>query len=264
MVRADAGQVDQVLMNLAVNARDAMPSGGRLTMTTEAAVLDAAAAHARGLAPGPFVRLRVADSGTGMDAATQARVFEPFFTTKGRQGTGLGLATVYAITRQSGGHVALESALGRGTTFTILLPAVTGTADLPLAGSGDDAPTGTETLLLVEDDPAVRNASATVLQRLGYTVLKARNGEDALERLASHQGPLHLVLTDVVMPGIDGIQLVERLKVLSPGTRAILSSGYAGDTIARHGGLPRDVPFLEKPFTALTLARTVREVLDTA
>jgi two-component system cell cycle sensor histidine kinase/response regulator CckA len=264
MVRADAGQIDQILMNLAVNARDAMPEGGRLTMSTTFAPVDAAAASVVGVAPGAYVQLRVTDTGIGMDEATRARVFEPFFTTKGRQGTGLGLATVYAIVHQCGGQVTLESEPGHGATFTILLPAVREAADPVLARASEEAPRGTETLLLVEDDAAVRNASATVLRRLGYSILVARSGEEGLAMLTEHPGRIDLVLTDVVMPGLDGIQLVERLRSLRPGVKAILSSGYAGDVIARRGALPRDIPFLEKPFTASILGRMVREVLDTA
>jgi PAS domain S-box-containing protein len=264
-VRADTGQLEQVLMNLAVNARDAMPAGGTLTLAT-ANVRVGAGGEARfpGLQPGDYVALRVRDTGMGMDAATQARIFEPFFTTKepGR-GTGLGLATVYGIVQQSGGHVYVESAPGAGTTLTVVLPAAEdapATHELPEAAPAIQR--GTETILLVEDEPTVRSSVRRMLERAGYRVLEARHGGDALALAERHDGAIDLVLTDVVMPEIGALPLVERLRARWPRMRVLLMSGYSADLVDRAGGPAHELVLLAKPFAADVLLRHVRELLD--
>jgi len=263
-VRADRGQLEQVLMNLAANARDAMPTGGVLAITVEDAdVDDAMAARHPGLQPGSYVRLRVSDVGTGMDAATCARIFEPFFTTKAiGHGTGLGLATVYGIVKQSSGHIRVESQPGLGTRFTIDLPRYRETPD-PLSPAADTSvPAGHETILLVEDEDLLRQLLTTVLQRLGYEVIAAASGQAALD-IASHTTqPLHLVLTDVVMPGINGRELAEQLLVARPGLRVLYMSGYTEDAVLRHGVSAATVNFIQKPMTPNALATKVRAVLD--
>jgi CheY-like chemotaxis protein len=263
-VRADPNQVEQVLLNLAVNARDAMPKGGMLTIETRNVELDEAYLRSNPDArKGPHVLLAVSDTGCGMDEATRARIFEPFFTTKGECGTGLGLATVYGIVKQSGGHIAVYSEVGRGTTFKIYLPRV---AEVTRARKSDSvhgaAPRGTETLLLVEDEEGVRTLAAYVLRDCGYEVLEARHGEEALRVAANHDGPIGLLVTDVVMPHLGGRELAERLKACRPETRVLFLSGYTDDAIVRHGILEAEVAFLQKPFTTTALARKVREVLD--
>jgi PAS domain S-box-containing protein len=262
-VLVDPGQVEQVMLNLAVNARDAMPGGGRLTISTDVVRLDADRARAHpGLAAGPHVRLAVADTGQGMDAATRARVFEPFFTTKEvGQGTGLGLATVYGIVKQSGGWVGVESERGRGTTFVILLPSAEdgGTAE-PLPARDSSLPGGTETLLLVEDDEAVRGLGAMALRQAGYAVLEARHGVAALELLSGYGGPLDLVVTDLVMPQMSGQSLVGLLQRERPGVRVLFVSGYSAASVADLPGVV--MSFLQKPFTPASLTAAVREVLD--
>jgi len=261
LVRADASQLEQVLMNLVVNARDAMPRGGRLHIATAPARI--ARDHAAGdVPPGDYVAITVADTGTGMNPEVRARVFEPFFTTKGDKGTGLGLATVYGVVKQSGGHVTVASEPGRGATFTIYLPEVSGMTGEHAVGSATEALGGTETVLLAEDDAAVRLAVSSVLSRLGYTVLTERSAEDAVARAAAHEGPIHLVISDVVMPGMDGPGLIAELKRVRPDVRALLTSGYAGDAISLHRVMESGIPFLEKPFTAVRLSQRVREVLD--
>ena len=264
-VRADPGQMDQVLMNLAVNARDAMPRGGRLTIETSNVVLDRAYARQHpGVEPGPYVRLAVSDSGHGMAPEVLARVFEPFFTTKEPgKGTGLGLATVHGIVKQSGGHVWVYSEPGQGTTFKIYLPrtdVTTGEAE-PRA-SDEELPRGSETILLVEDEASLRELVRECLEGGGYTVLEARHGTQALELSERYSGPLHLLMTDVVMPGMSGRELAERLRAARPEVRILYMSGYTDDAVVLHGVLAEDMAFLQKPFTTETLARTVREVLD--
>ncbi len=263
-VKADPGQLEQVIMNLAVNARDAMPEGGTLTFETANALLDAdfIAVHPGSL-PGAHVVLIVTDTGTGMTDEVRSHAFEPFFTTKVKgKGTGLGLATAYGIVKQSGGYITVDSAAGHGTTFRIYLPRVEGTADSARTASSSLLPTGTETILLVEDEPGVRRLSRTILEAQGYAVLEAASGDEALEVAQSHPGEIHLVATDVIMPGISGRVLWDRLRGLRPNSRVLFMSGYTDDAIARHGVLEPGIAFLQKPFTPLSLAQKVREVLD--
>jgi PAS domain S-box-containing protein len=264
-IKADPGQLEQVLMNLAVNARDAMPQGGQLTIETANVALDDAYAQTHvGVQAGHYVRLRVQDTGCGMDAETQAHIFEPFFTTKEPgKGTGLGLSTVYGIVTQSGGHISVTSTPGQGTTLTIDLPRI----DAPLTSLTPDLPQtsppeGTETVLLVEDEGTVRSVAREVLQMVGYTVLEAASGEEALQRAAQHNGAIHLLLTDVVMPGMSGRDLAERLIVDYPALEVLYLSGYTDEAIAHHGVLQAGIELLHKPFTPDALARRVREVLD--
>ena len=264
-VRADPGQLEQVIMNLVVNARDAMPRGGKLTIETANAELDESyALEHPAVVAGPFVMLAVSDSGVGMDAATQARIFEPFFTTKEKgKGTGLGLATVYGIVKQSGGNIWLYSEPGRGTTFKIYLPRVDQPLELPApTPASRETPRGTETVLLVEDDEAVRTLARKMLASHGYTVLAAPSGADALELAASHAGPIHLLVTDVVLPGMSGRELATRFQSVRPGLKVLYTSGYTDDAVVHHGVLDPGIAFLQKPFTSGTLARKVRETLD--
>ena len=341
-VKADPGQIEQMILNLAVNARDAMPDGGRLTIRTANAELDEATARRRGGAkPGPYVLLEVSDTGVGMDADTQSHIFEPFFTTKDQgKGTGLGSRTVYGIVNQSGGHVWVESEPGRGTTFRVYLPRIEVAADATVAPSPawpeipapapvrrredltaqrqreetpapavsvpapappsarrredvapppvevpvvaaagarpavdapvpeivDDGPKTArgETVLLVEDAQRVRAVVREILEMNGYAVLEARHGAEALEISSRHQGPIHLMVTDVVMPQMSGRELAQRLAPLRPDMRVLYMSGYTDDAIVRHGVLGAGMAFLSKPFTPDALAVKVREVLDTA
>jgi len=264
-VRADAGQLEQVIVNLAANARDAMPQGGRLMIATANVDVESAeAAPAPELPPGRHVRLEVSDTGVGMDAETVAHPFEPFFSTKPRgQGTGLGLATVYGIVRQSGGSVAVDSAPGQGAVFQVYLPRVSEPvqpADRPQPVARPAA--GTETVLVAEDEPLVRILARKVLQLAGYDVLVAAGGREALEIAARHDGPIHLLLTDVVMPEMNGRELMQRLAEIRPATRVLYMSGYADEAVARHGALDPGTAFIQKPFTPEGLARKVRDVLD--
>ena len=262
-VFADPGQLEQVLVNLAVNARDAMAQGGTLGIATSNAELDARHPALRGMDPGRYVVLSVADTGCGMTREIRERIFEPFFTTKGPgQGTGLGLSTVYGIVEQSGGSIVVESEPGRGTTFRVYLPEAREEGS-PVSAQPPttERPRGAETILLVEDEDAVRELAKRILQRQGYTVVDARNGRDALSRVASHAQPIDIVVTDMVMPEMNGRALVEELHRSRPGLRVLYMSGYTDDEIVRRGLLDAGVSFLPKPFTADTLARAVRAAL---
>jgi two-component system, cell cycle sensor histidine kinase and response regulator CckA len=265
-VDADPGQMEQVVMNLAVNARDAMPKGGKLTIETANVELDEDYFREHGIKneAGPYVMLAVSDSGLGMDKETQARVFEPFFTTKemGR-GTGLGLSTVYGIVKQNNGHIWVHSEPGKGTTFKIYLPKAekdTGPAKTKPASIGSLV--GSETILVVEDDESLRKMAERMLKGYGYRVITARDGEEALEISGSHDAPIHLMLTDVVMPGMSGPDLAEQLKLRVPGIKVLYMSGYTDNAIAHHGVLERGIEFIHKPFTREGLATKVREILD--
>ena len=266
-VKADRGQIEQVIMNLAVNARDAMPQGGRLILETANVDLDDDYVRRHvGARPGPHVMLAVSDTGTGIPREIQGQIFEPFFTTKEQgKGTGLGLATVYGIVKQSGGYIEVDSEAGRGTTFRIYLPrldAAPVTEDRsvrPTIGPG-----GTETILLVEDEEGVRELARDILRASGYTVLEARNGAEALLLCERHQGPLDMLLTDVVMPRMSGRELAERLAPLRPDLSVLYMSGYTDDAVIRHGVLRAGTAFLQKPFTPAALVQRVRETLDLA
>ncbi len=263
-VRADESQIEQVLLNLAVNARDAMPTGGRLTIrTANVEVEDSLERHPLGIQPGQYVLVSISDNGVGMDAETLQHIFEPFFTTKERgKGTGLGLATVYGIVNQSGGHVSAESEPGRGATFKIYLPRIR-PSGTPASHSAlqEAAREGSETILVVEDESSVRMVAVASLRKAGYRVLEATEGEEALRIAESHDGPIDLVLTDVLMPGIHGPALVKRLNERRR-VRVLFMSGHADDALLHHGVLEGGLAFLEKPFTRDELAKKVREVLD--
>jgi len=261
-VKADPGQLEQVITNLAVNARDAMPRGGTLTIETQNVTMDEDNQDGTVIPAGAYVMLTVSDSGTGMDEVTRTRIFEPFFTTKDPgKGTGLGLSTVYGIVRQSHGLIFVDSEVGQGTRFKIYLPQVTATADVDKLERIVGSTAGTETILVAEDDPAVRNLTTRILQPAGYTVLEAAGGEEALNLLAHHTGSIHLLLSDVVMPGMSGRQLAERVVQTHPHVKVLFMSGYKSDTIAMYGVLEA-MSFLGKPFTRKTLLPKVREVLD--
>jgi two-component system, cell cycle sensor histidine kinase and response regulator CckA len=264
-IKADPGQIEQVLVNLVVNARDAMPEGGKLTIETARVELDQEYANTHvGVAPGGYVMLAVSDTGTGMDEAIQARIFDPFFTTKEKgKGTGLGLSTVYGIVKQSGGSIWVYSEPGHGTTFKVYLPQVvaapqkTETAVVELAPSG-----GVETILLVEDEDVVRGLAAKILEQSGYKVLAASRGAEAIQMCRQRTEPIHLLLTDVVMPETSGKEVADRMTELLPGLRVLYMSGYTDEAIVHHGVLDSNVEFIQKPFTPFALVRKVREVLD--
>jgi PAS domain S-box-containing protein len=264
-VLADAGQVEQILLNLAVNARDAMPRGGKLTIKTANVELDETYAQLNpDVQPGPYVLLAVSDTGCGMDEATRGRIFEPFFTTKTNgNGTGLGLATVFGIVKQSGGHIVVESVPAQGTLIKVFLPRVDAISPIKaILAEAAGNPPGTETLLLAEDEDSVRALAGHVLRKNGYTVLEACNGADALRVARQHEGPIHLLVTDVVMPGCGGRELADRLTSIRPETQVLFLSGYTDDAVVRHGVYAAEVAFLQKPFRVDALLRKVREVLE--
>jgi nitrogen-specific signal transduction histidine kinase len=255
-VKVDPGQFEQVLMNLVVNARDAMPRGGRLTIETSARVLGEGDANR-------FVRLSVSDTGSGMTEEVKGKIFEPFFTTKEvGKGTGLGLAVVHGVINQGGGEISIESSVGAGTTFHILLPLVSPTQVAPVPETVATDTRGTETVLLVEDEKTVRRIARLALETKGYTVLEAEHGAAALQLIQLHPGEIHLLLSDVIMPEMGGRQLLEEVRRCRPGLRALFMSGYTDDAVLRHGVIHGTDAFLQKPFTPLVLAKKVREVLD--
>ena len=264
-VKADPGQLEQVILNLAVNARDAMPNGGRLALETASVGPDDTAArpHAQ-LPPGSYAKIAVSDTGCGMSPEVQAHIFEPFFTTKDvGKGTGLGLATVYGIVKQTAGYIEVSSEVGRGTRFEIYLPQIQETTQPPEPGPAPGTTAGgSETVLLTEDDKALRVLAREILQLQGYTVLEARDATEALRISEGHEGPIHLLLTDVVMPGMNGRELAKRLTSARSNVRVLLMSGYS-DPIAAHGTPVPGASFLQKPFTPEGLTRKVREALDT-
>jgi two-component system, cell cycle sensor histidine kinase and response regulator CckA len=264
-VRADPSQLEQIIVNLAVNARDAMPGGGTLTIETANVDLDAeySAVHAD-VVPGPYLALIVSDTGTGMDASTSARVFEPFFTTKAPGiGTGMGLATVRGIVQQSGGSIFVYSEPGFGTSFKVYLPRVADeAAPDPRTVPREPAPTGSETILLVEDEEVVRAYAMRILSELGYTVIEASTGTEALAMGATHTGAIDLLVTDVVLPGPQGYQLGRQLRSLRPGLRVLYISGFTENSLVHHGVADEAVAFLQKPFSGEALGWAARQALD--
>jgi CheY-like chemotaxis protein len=265
-VKADPCQVEQIIMNLVVNARDAMPRGGRVTIETANTTLDdqTVLRHVS-VEPGEYVMLAVSDTGSGMDQETQRRIFEPFFTTKDvGKGTGLGLSTVYGIVKQSGGYIWVYSEPGLGTMFKVYLPRM----DDATAGNVETlaqeatALRGSETILLVEDEEVVRGLTRKILTQAGYNVLDANGGEEAIRVCRAHNGPIDLLVTDVVMPELSGKEVAERLLELRPAIRVIFMSGYTDEAIVQHGVLDANVEFIQKPFSWIGLTRKVRDVLN--
>ncbi len=263
-IKADPGQIEQIALNLVVNARDAMPQGGRLTIETAGVELDERFAREHpGARPGSYVMLAVGDTGCGMTPEIQARMFEPFFTTKEPgKGTGMGLATVYGIVKQSDGYIGVASEPGRGTTFSIYMPPTLESTEAVLPHDASASPRGTETILVVEDDPSVRNVVRDCLRIYGYTALETGDPEEGIRICQDHQGTIHLLMTDVVLPKMSGRALATRLSALRPDMRILFMSGYTDDALGQHGVLNRDVAFLQKPFHLTVMARKVREVLD--
>ncbi|MBS3754368.1 MAG: response regulator [Desulfobacterales bacterium] len=266
MVKADIGQIEQVIMNLAINAVDAMPNGGRLTIETAAADLDDTYTAARpDIRPDRHLMLAVSDTGFGMDEETRTLLFEPFFSTKGEQGTGLGLSTVYGIVKQHGGSIWADSEPDAGTAMKIFLPAAddcTAAEDNTRQDTEGSFSEGSETLLLAEDDPQVRELAHAVLTRQGYTVLASENGDIAMKVMAQHEGPVHLLLTDVVMPEINGRELFAKIAKKHPGLKVLYISGYTADVVVNRGIPEKGAAFLQKPFSIKDLTAKVREVLD--
>jgi CheY-like chemotaxis protein len=264
-VKADPGQIEQVVMNLVVNARDAMPSGGKLTIETANVPLDEAYARRHpGVSPGAYVMLAISDTGVGMDKETQSHIFEPFFTTKGQKGTGLGLSMVYGIVKQSGGYIWVYSELDYGTTFKMYLPRVEEAEEKPdpqPAPAGP--PQGHETILVVEDEPQLRDLTRQSLETHGYTVLVAEHGAAAIEVVQRYGGVIHLLLTDIIMPVMNGRELAQHMAGLSPTTRILFMSGYTENAAWRNDMIEISANFLQKPFTLDALTRKVREVLET-
>lgn len=264
-VKADPGQIEQIILNLVVNARDSMPNGGKLTIETDNVYLDEEYVKSHvGAQVGPHVMLAVSDTGSGMDQKTQARIFEPFFTTKELgKGTGLGLSTVYGIVKQSGGNIWIYSELGRGTTFKIYLPRVDeGAREYKRAADFDEIVHGTETILLVEDEEMLRKLAHQTLSIYGYQVIEASNGDEALSLFSQHEGSIHLLLTDVIMPGMSGREVASRLLESRPGIGVLFMSGYTDDAIVHQGVLNQSANFIQKPFAPDSLVRKVRQVLD--
>ncbi len=265
-VYTDPGKMSQVIMNLLVNSKSAMPQGGKITIETANVDLDSSFFHDHGVEeqPGPYVMLAVSDTGIGMNKETQSRIFEPFFTTKEMgSGTGLGLSTVYGIVKQNSGYIWAYSELGRGTTFEVYLPKMAGDRKLDEKERTHVAElNGSETVLIVEDDDRLRNLALKILKKHGYMVLEAQDGEEALKVCEEHEGPVHLLLTDVVMPKMSGKEVAKNLQLLRPDTEVIYMSGYLDNTITHHGILAPGLNFLEKPFSPKDLARIVREVLN--
>jgi len=266
-VRADAGQIEQVIMNLAVNARDAMPSGGRLTIETSNATVDEEdARHKAPLRPGDYVMVAISDTGAGMDLETQSHIFEPFFTTKGPKGTGLGLSTVYGIIKQSGGYIWVSSEIGRGTTFKIYLPRVASTGETAAQMAGPKliqrVEPGTETILLVEDEANLRYLARQYLEKQGYKVIEAADGAVAMQIAVAHEAVIHLLLTDVIMPGMNGRELAQRISEIRPNVKVLYMSGYTENVIGHNGIMDAGVRLLQKPFNLRDLKSKVREVLD--
>lgn len=264
-IKADPGQIEQVIMNLAVNARDAMPTGGRLTIETRNAVVDKSTQHeTMMLEKGSYVLLAIRDTGEGMSEETQSHLFEPFFTTKEKgKGTGLGLSTVYGIVKQSGGTIGIESKLGQGTVCKIFFPKVDEAAQVvPVTNGAVGRAVGRETILVVEDDPSVRGLVQEALRVSGYDVLVARHGIEALLTGAKHMGPIHLLLTDVAMPQMSGPEVAEKLAGVRPDIKVLYMSGYPDHPVFEQGGVKRDTAFLHKPFTPAVLTQKIREVLD--
>jgi len=265
-VKADPAEIERVIINLVINARDAMPQGGKLTIQTANVLLDETyvSEHPE-TAPGQYVMLAVTDTGHGMSKEVRERLFEPFFTTKPRgKGTGLGLSSAYGIVKQSNGHIWVYSELGRGTTFKVYLPLTQITADDEAADPMEKVKGMSETILLVEDDEAVRSVAARILRRHKYTVREAGNGIEALAICAESGDEFDLVITDIVMPEMDGAELASRLMAIRPGTRILFTSGYTEDSAIRQRILHPGASFLEKPFTVEGLARKTREILDSA
>ncbi len=267
-VRADAGQIEQVIMNLAVNARDAMPTGGKLTIETANTTLDEdyARIHAP-VRPGDYVMFAISDTGAGMDTDTQSHIFEPFFTTKGPKGTGLGLSTVYGIIKQSGGYIWVYSEVGRGSTFKIYLPRVPSIEEPILQAAAapfqfQNVDPGTETILLVEDEANLRYLARQYLEKQGYKVIEAADGAVAMQIAVAHEGIIHLLLTDVIMPGMNGRELAQRISEIRPNVKVLYMSGYTENVIGHNGTLEAGVRLLQKPFNLRDLKSKVREVLD--
>jgi CheY-like chemotaxis protein len=263
-VYADAGQVEQVLMNLVVNARDAMPDGGSLTVQTVNVALDTHyVLRGASVPPGEYVQICVTDTGVGMDRETQTKIFEPFFTTKAEgEGTGLGLATVYGIVRQSLGHISVYSELGRGTTFKVFLPRVGESERAVSEVAPNETARGKESILVAEDDPTVRAIVTRVLEERGYSVVEADSGEEALALASDYDGPIDLLVTDVVLAGMNGRKLAEGVRATHPAAQVLFMSGFTAQDVVRQGIVGASDPFLEKPFSADKLAHRVRQILD--
>jgi len=266
-VKADSGQMEQIIMNLVVNARDAMPTGGKITIETSNVEIDGEyAARHPGTKPGAHVMLSVTDTGCGMDAKTKARIFEPFFTTKEfGKGTGLGLSTVYGIVKQSGGSVWVYTEPGIGSTFKIYLPCVDSVFEVASPNDQvEHVKAGSQTILIVEDEAALLEVTCQSLKEVGYAILAAQGPAEAIRMSENHPGTIHLMVTDVIMPEMSGAQLAGHLSSLRPEMKVLYVSGYTDDTIVRHGVLETGLSFLQKPFSPKTLAQKVGELLATA